>query len=121
MCKNAVKKLLFVMRYVPDQYKTQEMRDKVILKNGGILIFVPDCYNKKCVIKLLIIMLMHYAHEFVHDCYKTQKMCNKTVDSYPSAVQFITDNSKIVLYAVGTYPFVFDSVTWISMKVSTTY
>ena len=32
MCKNAVKKLPFVVRYVPDRYKFQELCDKVILE-----------------------------------------------------------------------------------------
>ena len=31
MCKNAVKKLPLVIKYVPNQYKTQEICDKVIL------------------------------------------------------------------------------------------
>ena len=42
MCKHAVKKLPFVIRYVPDQYKTQDMSDKAILENGGTLESVPD-------------------------------------------------------------------------------
>ena len=58
--KSAVKNLPFVIRYVPDRYKAQEVCDKVILKNGGMLKFVPGYYrNQKCVVKLLIIMLMH--------------------------------------------------------------
>ena len=48
MCKSVVKELLFIIRYVYDRYKTQEMRDKVTLENGGMLMFVPDyCKNKK--------------------------------------------------------------------------
>ena len=31
MCNHAVKKLPFVIRYVPNQYKTQKMCDKAIL------------------------------------------------------------------------------------------
>ena len=50
MCKYAVKKLPFLIRYVPDQYKTQQMCDKAILENGGTLKSVP---------KQLIITLMH--------------------------------------------------------------
>ena len=47
-------------RYVSDQYKTQQMCDKVILENGRALKSFPDCYkNQKCVIKQLIITLMH--------------------------------------------------------------
>ena len=82
LCKNAVKKLSFVIRYVTDRYKNQEMCDKVILENSRTLKFVLDCCkNQKACnktiefrftlkrvrdmiiiysqIKLLIIMLMH--------------------------------------------------------------
>ena len=58
MCKYVIKKLPFLIRYVPDQYKTQQMCDQAILKNGGTLKSVPD-----------------YC--------KNQEMCNKTVDNYP--------------------------------------
>ena len=43
MCKNAVKKFPFVIKYVPDQYKTNEICDKVIIENGRMLGFTPDC------------------------------------------------------------------------------
>ena len=43
VCKNAVKKLLFVIECIPDQCKTQEICDKVILENSETLIFVPGC------------------------------------------------------------------------------
>ena len=33
-CKHAITKLPFVIRYVPDQCKAQEMCDKAILENG---------------------------------------------------------------------------------------
>ena len=36
MCKHAVKKLHFVIRYVGDQYKVQVMCYKAILRNGTI-------------------------------------------------------------------------------------
>ena len=57
MWKNAAKKLPFVIRYVPDWYKTQEICDKVILENAVTLKSVPYCY-------------------------KNQKMCDKAVDNY---------------------------------------
>ena len=37
LCKHAVKKLPFKIRYIPDQYKNQQMCDKAILENGGVL------------------------------------------------------------------------------------
>ena len=43
MCKHAVRKLPFVIRYVPDRYNTQQMFHKAALKNGGTLESVPDC------------------------------------------------------------------------------
>ena len=43
ICKHAAKGLPFVIRYVPDRYKTQQMCDKAILENGGILKSVSDC------------------------------------------------------------------------------
>ena len=58
MCKHAVKKLPYPLRYVTDQYKTQQMCDKAILENGGTLKSIPDCY-------------------------KNEEVCNKAVDNYP--------------------------------------
>ena len=46
------------------------MCDKVILENGGMSTFVPYCY-------------------------KNQKMCDKAVDSYPFAMQFVFEYYKI--------------------------
>ena len=45
MCKYAVKKLPFIIRYIPDQYKTQQMCDKALLENSRTLDSVPDCYK----------------------------------------------------------------------------
>ena len=54
MCKNTVKKLPLIIRYIPDRYK------RFILENGGTLRFVPDATRiKTCAIKLLTIMLKH--------------------------------------------------------------
>ena len=56
--------ILKLNRYVTDPYKTQQMCDKTVLENGGIFKSVLDCYKNqeiynKCVIKQLIITLMH--------------------------------------------------------------
>ena len=37
MCKHAARKLPFLIRRIPDQYKTQHMCGKAISKNGGPL------------------------------------------------------------------------------------
>ena len=64
MCKHAIKKLPFVIRYVPDQYKTQQTCDKAILVNGEALKSVPN-YSKN------------------------QQMSCKVVDNYPHALEFV--------------------------------
>ena len=89
--KHAVEKLSFVIIYVLDLYKTRKKCDKAILKRfNSWSLFLINVRPKKCVIKLLIIMFMHYyVHEFVSDCNKTQKMCNEAVNSYPSPIQFV--------------------------------
>ena len=45
MCKDAVKKLPFVIGHVPGQYKTKEMCEKAILKIGRIVESVSDLYK----------------------------------------------------------------------------
>ena len=59
MCKNAVRKLLFVLMCFPDPFKTQGMCDKVILENSGMLRFVPDCYKNK---KMCEKAVYNYSH-----------------------------------------------------------
>ena len=66
MCKHADKKLPFVIKYIPDRYKTQQMCNNAILENGGTL-------------------------EAVCDFYKNQQMCDKAVDNYPYALKFVPD------------------------------
>ena len=55
-----------LLRYVLDQYWTQQMYDKAILENGGTLKSVPDCY-------------------------KNQETYNKAVDNYPHALEFVPE------------------------------
>ena len=57
----------------------------------------------------------NYSHalEFVPDCCKTQEMCNKAVNTHTSAIQFVPECCKIqemCVKAVDTCPFVFNSV-----------
>ena len=45
MCKHTVKKSPYLLKYIPDRYKTQKMCNKAILENGGALMSFPDCYK----------------------------------------------------------------------------
>ena len=61
------------------------MCNKVILENGRMLIFVPDC----CKNRKICDNVDNYAHALgaVPHCYKIQKLCNKVVCTYPFTIQ----------------------------------
>ena len=42
MCNHVAEKLSFVIRYFPDQCRTQQMCDRTILENGGMLESIPN-------------------------------------------------------------------------------
>ena len=55
---------------------------KVFLRNGGTLMFVPDCYKNQ---KMSNKAADNYAFaiQFVSECYKAQEMCDKNIDACP--------------------------------------
>ena len=81
MRKNADNKLLFVIKYVSDQYKTQEMSDKVIFLTAIFILamFLAATKIKKMCNK--VVDNYAYTLEFIPYWYKTQKMCNKAVST----------------------------------------
>ena len=56
--------MFFVFDCIPDWYKTQEMRGKVVSEDPFLIVYYPDKY-------------------------KTQRMCNKAVDDYLAALKLI--------------------------------
>ena len=102
-----LKKLPFLMRYAPDQCKTQQMCDKAILENSGTLKFLPDCYKNQQLcdkavdnhphpLEFVIIRICHPL-----ECYKTQNMCDEVVYTHPSGVKCVPwmlwDSKKCVI------------------------
>ena len=79
----------YLLRYVPDQYKTQQMCDEDIWENGGTFQSVPDCYKNQEINKAV----NNYFHalEVVPECYNTQKTYDKAVDTQSSAIKFVTE------------------------------
>ena len=92
MCKNAIKKLVFIMKYVPDWYNTKEICDKVFW-NDGILGFISDCYKNK---KICGKAVDHYSSpmQFVPVQYKIHEMCDNAVDTYLCAFDSVPDRCK---------------------------
>ena len=72
MFKHAVTKLRYLLRYVPDQYKAEQMCDKAILGNIETLESVPDCQKNQEICNKAVANYP-YALEFDPECYKTQK------------------------------------------------
>ena len=61
MCKHAVKKLLFLIKFVPNRYKFQQMCDNAIDNYTHALGSVPYCYKtQKCVTELPVLALLQY-------------------------------------------------------------
>ena len=94
ICKHATKKSPFVKKNVP-----QRLCDKVILENGGTIMFIPDCYNNQSMCDNVV---DNYAHVpgYVSDCYEIPKTCNKADSSYPSAMQFVPDQFDIKKHVI---------------------
>ena len=46
MRKNALRKLPFLIRNIPDQYKTEQMCHKAVVENSGTIKFVLDNCKK---------------------------------------------------------------------------
>ena len=74
-----IMQLSFVIRCVPDQYKTQEMHDKVILENNGTLMFVTS------------------------PC-KNQEMCDKSIDTCLFLIDFIPDKIRLNKCVIKLFP-----------------
>ena len=61
----------------------------IILENGGTLKSVLDCYKNHNMCNKAVDNYPH-ALEFVPECYKTQKVCDKAVDTYPATKKLFT-------------------------------
>ena len=70
ICNHVVKKIPYLLRYVPDQ----KLCDKAILENGESL-------------------------NYVLDCCKDQEICNKPVDSNPHALESVSECLVVFLHA----------------------
>ena len=74
--KHAVKEFLYLLRYVLDQHKTQQICDRSILENGGTLKSVPYCYKKQEMYNNTVDNYLH-ALEFVSGCFMAQECVTK--------------------------------------------
>ena len=91
-CDKADNNYSHELEFVPENYKTEIMKNKVVNNSQSALQFVPKQFvakvirHKKCMIKLLILM-----SKYCFDRYKTQLMWNKIVDNFQSTSKLISD------------------------------
>ena len=78
MCNKAVTHNTCMLKYVPDQYKTQDMCDKTVRTWPGLLEFVPDRLKTQEMCDAGV-MENPCTLGFVPDHLKAQEMCNKAV------------------------------------------
>ena len=57
------------------------MYDKAILENGGTLKYVYDCYKNQKMCNKVVNNYLH-ASEFVPECYKTQETCYRAAQIF---------------------------------------
>ena len=78
------------MEYVPDQFKTSEMCDKVI--DRCFLVF--DSILDQCktqVIRDRVVSEDPFLIVYCRDRYKTQRMCDEAVDDSLASLKFLPD------------------------------
>ena len=85
MFEDVVKKLPFMILYVPGWYKTKEICDKVILANSGMFGFNCDCCISQ---KVGTLRSLNYVPE----CHKTHAMCEKTVYAFLVTLNFVLES-----------------------------
>ena len=86
MHNDAVKKLPYLLRYVPDQYKTKKICDKAILENSVTLNSVSNCHQNQEMCNKAVVNYPH-ALGFVLECYKK----NKAVHKHPTTIKYIAE------------------------------
>ena len=93
MYKHTVKKLSFLIKYVPDRCKAQQLCDKVIIENDIMIMFMPDQYiTQEC-----DNVVNNYPDtlESVPDCFMTQKLCNNAASTYLTEYDLFLINLKL--------------------------
>ena len=66
MCDKEINRCIFVFYAIPNQYKTQEMNDRVFSEDPFLIEYCPDKY-------------------------KTQRVCDEDVDDYLAALKLVPD------------------------------
>ena len=79
-----------MLKFVPDHLKTKKMCKHAVKKLPYLLRYVPDQYKAQQICDKAILENVGTLKS-VLACYKKQEMCNKAVDNYPHALEFVPE------------------------------
>ena len=90
MWNEAVERDPWVLKHVPDQYKTQKMCNEAVERDPWMLEFVPDQYKTQKMCHEAV-QSDPWMLEDVPDQYKTRKMCNEALQRDPKVLEYVPD------------------------------
>ena len=90
MCDEAVDTYHSLIKYAPDQFKTQEMCDKAVFRCRFVFDSVPDQYKTQKISDKMV-SEDPFKLKYCHNRCKTQEMCHKAVDDFLPALKFDLD------------------------------
>ena len=90
MCNEGVQGAPWVLVWVPDQYKTQEMWNEAVQGAPWVLVWVPPWLVTREMCNEAV-QSDPWMLEHVPDQYKTQEMCNEAVRREPEVLEYVPD------------------------------
>ena len=92
-CEKAVEKSLWCLKYVPLQYKTEEMCNRAVEKNPQCLEYAPDRLKTEDMSERAV-EKHPWTLEFAPNHLKTQEMYQKAVEKTLWQLEFVPDHLK---------------------------
>ena len=80
----------YLLLYVPDQYKTQQICNELMCTRPAFFDLVPDCLKTQ-EMRIKGVEVDPWKLYDVPDHFKTQKMCSPAVSKDPYSLQYVPD------------------------------
>ena len=119
MCSKVVRMDPWLLKYIPDHFKTQDMCYEAVEEDLSNLRYVSDhfkmqemCVKTVCMEPLLLMYILDHL--------KTTGLCDKTVRDDPSPLQYILQRGRVIFSYLScpTFPVCFLDTLWINYAKS---
>ena len=90
MCNKSFSSYPSTIKYVPDQFKTQEICDKAVDKCYFVFNFVSDQFKTEKMCNEVVSNDL-FKLKYCHDRHKIQNTCDKAVDDCLASLKFVPD------------------------------